>query len=116
ADTSSPYGVSWNTSAVADGLYDLRIVTTDNAGNTFTSASVMVEVQNAAPTPTSLQLLDGGGTAGTIQQGDQVVVTFSQTLRVSSLCASWSGDLTDQTLATANNVTVTVTEGGAAAD
>jgi prepilin-type N-terminal cleavage/methylation domain-containing protein len=51
-DTSSPYTTSWNTSGVADGLYDLRVVTTDNAGNVFTSPLVQVRVDNTAPTVT----------------------------------------------------------------
>ena len=51
ADTTSPYSVAWDTTAVADGLYDLRVVTTDNAGNTFTSALVTnVRVDNTNPT------------------------------------------------------------------
>src|SRR5205807_9599701 len=29
ADTASPYSDAWDTTAVADGLYDLRVVTTD---------------------------------------------------------------------------------------
>src|SRR6202011_6096057 len=49
--SSSPWQVSWNTTAVADGLYDLRVITTDNAGNTFTSALVTnVRVDNTNPT------------------------------------------------------------------
>ena len=50
ADTTSPYSVAWDTTAVADGLYDLRVVTTDNAGNTFTSALITVRVDNTNPT------------------------------------------------------------------
>ena len=40
ADTTSPYSVAWDTTAVADGLYDLRVITTDNAGNTFTPRKI----------------------------------------------------------------------------
>ncbi len=116
ADTTSPYGVTWNTSTFSDGQYDLRVVTTDRSGNTFTSAAVMAEVQNAAPTTTALQLLDGGGTAGRAEQGDRIVATFSQTLRVSSMCAGWSGDFTDQSLTGLGDVTVTITNGGLAND
>src|SRR5207344_1478112 len=51
ADTSSPYGVTWDTTAVTDGLYDLRVITTDNAGNTFTSTTITnVRVDNTNPT------------------------------------------------------------------
>src|SRR5205807_385154 len=50
-DNTSPYSVAWDTTAVADGLYDLRVITTDNAGNTFTSALVTnVRVDNTNPT------------------------------------------------------------------
>ena len=34
-DPSSPYSVSWDTTSLADGDYDLRVVTNDEAGNTF---------------------------------------------------------------------------------
>jgi hypothetical protein len=116
ADTTSPYGVTWNTSTVTDGQYDLRVVTTDRSGNSFTSAAVMSEVQNAAPTTTAVQLLDGGGTAGKAEQGDRIVATYSQTLRVSSICSTWSGDFTDQSLTGLSDVTVTITNGGAGND
>src|SRR5205814_7912826 len=44
----------WNTTALADGLYDLRATATDNAGNSTTSTAVTnVRVDNTAPTATS---------------------------------------------------------------
>ncbi|HEX5468479.1 MAG TPA: Ig-like domain-containing protein, partial [Gaiellaceae bacterium] len=49
-DASAPYTASWDTTSVADGLYDLRIVVTDNANNT--SASTAIEdrlVDNTTP-------------------------------------------------------------------
>ncbi len=39
ADTASPYSASWNTTGFGDGAYDLRVITTDNLGNSFTSAA-----------------------------------------------------------------------------
>jgi hypothetical protein len=49
-DTSDPYGVEWDTTALADGLYDLRIVVTDNASNSSPSAVVEDRVvDNTAP-------------------------------------------------------------------
>jgi hypothetical protein len=116
ADTTSPYGVTWNTTGSADGQYDVQVVTTDKAGNTFTSPAVAVEVQNAAPRPTAVQLLDGGSTAGRADQGDRIVATFSQTLRVSTLCSTWSGDFSDQSLTSLGDVTVTLVDGGVASD
>ncbi len=61
ADTTSPYSVTWDTTAVTDGQYDLRVITTDNAGNTFTSALITVRVDNTAPTNTlTLASITGG--------------------------------------------------------
>ena len=39
-DTSDPYGTSWDTTGEADGLYDLRVVVTDNAGNSATDTAL----------------------------------------------------------------------------
>ena len=49
ADTTAPYGVSWDTTAIADGLYDLRAVATDTAGNSDTSVVANRRVDNTAP-------------------------------------------------------------------
>jgi hypothetical protein len=111
ADTTSPYAATWNTTSGADGRFDLRAVATDNAGNPGTSATVTVEVQNGTPTPTSIALVGGGGSTGRVEQGDSIVVTFSQTMRVSTFCASWSGDSSDQSLTANGDVTVTLTDG-----
>jgi hypothetical protein len=49
--TSSPYGCTFDSTAVSDGLYDFRAITTDNAGNTTTSSTVTNRrVDNTAPT------------------------------------------------------------------
>ena len=49
-DTSDPYTVNWDTTGLADGVYDLRIVVTDNASNSSPSAVVEDRVvDNTAP-------------------------------------------------------------------
>ncbi|MDQ3178645.1 MAG: Ig-like domain-containing protein, partial [Actinomycetota bacterium] len=52
ANTWTNQAASWNTALAAtpDGDYDLRVVTTDNAGNSFTSGTITVTVDNTAPT------------------------------------------------------------------
>jgi hypothetical protein len=50
AGTWTNQPASWNTTAQSDGQYDLRVVTTDNAGNAFTSAAITVRVDNTNPT------------------------------------------------------------------
>ena len=49
AGTWTAQAASWEITAQADGDYDLRVVTTDNAGNAFTSAAITVTVDNTAP-------------------------------------------------------------------
>lgn len=44
---TAPYRCTWQTSAVADGAYDLRATATDNADYSATSAPVRVNVYNA---------------------------------------------------------------------
>ena len=41
AGTWTSQAASWNTNLQADGQYDLRVVTTDFAGNSVTSATIM---------------------------------------------------------------------------
>ncbi|HEU4841732.1 MAG TPA: chitobiase/beta-hexosaminidase C-terminal domain-containing protein, partial [Ilumatobacteraceae bacterium] len=43
---------SWDTTSVSDGLYDLRVLVTDVAGNTQTDVAANVRVDNTAPTGT----------------------------------------------------------------
>jgi hypothetical protein len=51
---------SWNTTGVADGLYDLRVIVTDNAGNSTTSAPVTDRrVDNTRPSLTASTPADG---------------------------------------------------------
>lgn len=49
-DPSSPYTCNYATTALADGIYDLRALATDAAGNTTASATVAARrVDNTAP-------------------------------------------------------------------
>src|SRR4029079_245590 len=41
---------SFDTTLIPDGLVDLRVTTTDNAGNAFTSAAITVRIDNTLPT------------------------------------------------------------------
>ncbi len=59
AGTWTNQAASFNTTLVADGQYDLRVVTTDNAGNTFTSTTVTIRVDNTLPTGALTAPADG---------------------------------------------------------
>src|SRR5205085_1309628 len=63
--TSAPYTYDWATGALGDGSYDLRVVTTDAAGNVTTSASRTVIVDNTAPTGTITAPAAGAALRGT---------------------------------------------------
>ena len=66
AGTWTNQGASFDTTAVADGQYDLRVTTTDNAGNTFTSAAITIRVDNTLPTGTVTAPAAGASLRGTI--------------------------------------------------
>ncbi len=109
-DTSSPYSQTWTTTGVSDGSYDLRVVTTDNAGKTFTSPTVTVAVDNTKPVPTSVELSDGANPGnGKAESGDRVTIEYSEPLDVSSLCTSWSSDTSNQSIST---ITATLNNSG----
>ncbi len=48
--TTTP--AAWNTTALADGSYDLHVIATDSAGNSRTSAAVTTQVDNSGPAAT----------------------------------------------------------------
>src|SRR5206468_11809377 len=50
-DTSAPYSVSWNTTAVGNGSHTLTAVARAILGAQFTSDPVTVTVNNAPPPP-----------------------------------------------------------------
>jgi hypothetical protein len=112
-DATSPYSCSWNTTAgVPDGGYDLRAVTTDNAGNVTNSSTVSNRiVDNAAPTATDIQTANKtGGTAATAEQGDTMTFTFSEQIAPGTIVAGWNGTGTQTvtvTLDTGNHLTIT---------
>jgi hypothetical protein len=52
-DSTAPYAAAWDTTAVPDGLYDLRAVVTDNAGNASPAAEIRARrVDNTPPSAT----------------------------------------------------------------
>jgi len=65
-DTSAPYGVSWDTSASANGSHTLTAVARDAAGNTTTSVAVTMTVDNSAPTAAIASPSAGAIVAGAI--------------------------------------------------
>jgi len=53
-DTAIPFSISWNSTTAPNGLHTLTALARDAAGNTTTSAGVMVTVSNPPPVPAQL--------------------------------------------------------------
>ena len=65
ADTSSPYGVTWNSTTANNGTHTLTAVARDAAGNTQTATAVSVSVNNVSTGVAPVLALgfnDGSGT------------------------------------------------------
>ena len=102
---TAPWRAVLDTTTLQDGAYSLRVVTADWAGNTFTSASVGVVVDNRLPTGIDVQATNGG-VSGTIGAGDTMTYTYSESIVPGSILPGWTGGATA--------VTVRVRPGGGA--
>ena len=60
-DTTAPYTTAWDTRSVANGSYVLSAVARDSAGQTTTSGSVTVSVDNPPPPPPASGLVAAFG-------------------------------------------------------
>ena len=88
---------------VSEGTHRVFAV---GSGSALDSVAATILVNTAPPRPTALVTANGGATAGTVEAGDSVSVTFSERLRPSSLCGAWADD--DTTKALSAGVVVTV--------
>lgn len=95
--TTSPYAWSWNTTASANGSHALSTVAYDGAGNTGSSATVNVTVNNVADTtpPSAPSNLSASGSKRKIALSwtastDDVGVTGYQVWRASSAAGPFS--------------------------
>ncbi|MDQ3620792.1 MAG: hypothetical protein M3391_11825 [Actinomycetota bacterium] len=82
------------------------------SGGDVASASITVNVPVLSPT--SLLISNGGNQTGRPQQGDRVEVGFNQAIDVASMCSTWSGNGSNQSIAADNAVTVTILDNAAA--
>jgi hypothetical protein len=121
ADTCSAFGSFTNigsagvtspftdTAVSANTCYQYKYTVSDNVGNPVTYTSGSVAYDTTTPTVSSVQLKNNT-TAGKIEKGDQIIITFSEQMSVASMCSTWSGDGTDQTLAGNSDVIVNVND------
>jgi hypothetical protein len=76
-------------------------------GSALDSVAATILVNTIPPRPTTLVTANGGATAGAVEAGDSVSITYSEKLKASSLCAAWADDDTTKTLSAGLVVTVT---------
>ncbi|WP_156364855.1 Ig-like domain-containing protein [Aeromicrobium sp. Leaf245] len=91
-DTTAPYSCAFDTKAVGDGSYDLRAQLVDVRGTTTTSAVVGARfVDNSPLRALDVQASNGGGTLGRLDNGDSLILTYSEKLAPASVVAGWDG-------------------------
>ncbi len=92
--TTAPYSCTLNTATTAtpDGGYDFRAIMTTTAGGTVTSATVANRViDNTLVRGFDVDGINGGSTVGLIENGDRLLLTFSEQMRASTLIPGWTG-------------------------
>jgi Big-like domain-containing protein len=91
--TTVPYSCAWDTTLVPDGSYDLRALMVTGQGVALSSATVAArQVDNTQVRGVDVQALNKvGGTAGRIESGDTVALTYSEQMSPVSLVPGWTG-------------------------
>ncbi|HLQ12696.1 MAG TPA: CHRD domain-containing protein [Steroidobacteraceae bacterium] len=87
ADTTAPYGYSWDSSSVADGAHMISATVMDSVGQTATSASVTLTVNNAGTYPVTL-------TSGLLFPAVTTAATGSGSFTVNYANGSTTGSVT----------------------
>jgi hypothetical protein len=91
-DTTAPYACEgMDTTDYPDGNYEARVIVVDRAGFSTTSATITVRLDNTAPTGTDVQATNGGSTAGRLENGDTIRLTYSEAMAPASILAGWTG-------------------------
>ena len=90
-DTATPFTCAFNTTGVAAGSYDLRARALDTLSHESSVAYTARTIDNTVPTPTAVDSGNGGATAGRIESGDWLRLTWSEAMAPASVLAGWDG-------------------------
>jgi hypothetical protein len=90
-DTTAPYSCTTDSSSVPDGAYQVRVITTDNAGVSTTGSTYQIIVDNQNPAGTDVTAGNGGATPGRLQQNDWIRFTWNEPIAPASILSGWSG-------------------------
>jgi hypothetical protein len=113
-DITAPFSCTFNTTTVADGLYDFRAILIDGLAKTTTSATVSARrVDNTPARGYDVQAVNGGSIVGRIETNDTLSFTYSTTINPASILTGWTGTSTSVVLRARDGV---LSGGAAAAD
>jgi hypothetical protein len=90
-DTTAPYTCSGDSAAVPDGTYSIRVVVENNAGVKTTSSPSSITIDNP-PYGTDVQT-GNALTAGLMESGDWIRLTWSEPIAPASVLAGWNGSI-----------------------
>jgi chitinase len=102
-DTTAPYSCTTDSSSVADGAYQVRVITTDNAGVSVTGSTYTLVVDNQNPAGTDVTTGNGGSTAGRLEQNDWIRFTWNEPIAPASILSGWTGTSQAITVRIRNN-------------
>lgn len=90
-DFTAPYGCNWDTTSVTDGSYELRVRAFDAGGRSTTVTIAARPVDNTAPQGAAVESGNGGATAGLMEAGDWVRLTWTEQIAPASVLGGWDG-------------------------
>jgi Bacterial Ig domain len=94
------YSLVWNTALVPNGTHTLTVKATDAAGNTGTSAAVIVTVANSSPMP----VLSSLAPSSALQGGPAFTLTVTGSGFVSASTVRWNGSSRTTTFVSATQL------------
>jgi len=94
-DTTAPFACTWDTTGVADGLYDFRAVLVDGTGKVTTSTTISGRrVDNSPLRGYDVQAANGGATGGRLEANDSLTFTYNGQINLATVAAGWAGAAT----------------------
>lgn len=89
---TSPFQCAWASTSTTDGLYDFRAVLTETGGAVTTSAVISARrVDNTALRGVDVQAANGAATVGRIEANDSLTLTYTDTVKPSSITPTFTG-------------------------
>jgi hypothetical protein len=87
-DTTAPYSISWDSTAVANGTHTLSARAADAAGNATTATAVTVTVANADTMAPTVSSVSPASLAAGVNATTAVTVTFSEEVNPATVNSS----------------------------